>query len=130
MKPDDRIRLMHIEDALGHAIRFTEGRGWADLDTDPMPTFALLYAIQTVGEAANNISLETRDQHPVIPWPAIIENATPSRAFVRGRRSRHPLDHCHRGSARAVSKSHAYPGVGLTIRARRQPVASLRLIKD
>ena len=72
MKPDDRIRLMHIEDALGHAIRFTEGRGWADLDTDPMPTFALLYAIQTVGEAANNISLETRDQHPLIPWPAII----------------------------------------------------------
>jgi hypothetical protein len=26
MKQDDRIRLTHMVDALGHAIRFTEGR--------------------------------------------------------------------------------------------------------
>ena len=73
MKPDDRIRLNHIVEALGHVLRFTEGRSRADLDTDPMLTFALLYAIQTVGEAAKKVSQETRDQHSQIPWPVIIE---------------------------------------------------------
>ncbi len=72
MKPDDRIRLNHIVEALGHVLRFTEGRSRADLDTDPMLTFALLYAIQTVGEAANKVSQETRDQHAQVPWPVII----------------------------------------------------------
>lgn len=72
MKPDDRIRLTHMVEALGHAVRFVEGRNRPDLDADPMLTFALLYALQTVGEAANNISQETRDQFPQIPWPVII----------------------------------------------------------
>ena len=72
MKQDDRIRLTHMVDALGHAIRFTEGRTRADLDHDPMLTFALLYAIQTVGEAAKAISQDARDQHSQIPWPVII----------------------------------------------------------
>ncbi len=72
MKPDDRIRLTHMVEALGHAVRFVEGRSRTDLDSDPMLTFALLYAIQTVGEAANNVSQEMRDQLPQILWPVII----------------------------------------------------------
>lgn len=72
MKPDDRIRLIHMAESLGHAIRFVEGRDRADLDGDQMLTFALLYALQTVGEAANNVSQEARNQLPQIPWAAII----------------------------------------------------------
>jgi|HubBroStandDraft_1064217.scaffolds.fasta_scaffold551957_2 uncharacterized protein with HEPN domain len=72
MKADDRIRLTHMAEALGHAIRFVEGHSRADLDSDPMLTFALLYALQTVGEAANNVSEDTRHQLPQIPWPVII----------------------------------------------------------
>lgn len=72
MKPDDRIRLTHMAEALDHATRFIEGRGRADLDSDPMLTFALLYALQTVGEAANNVRQDTRDELPQIPWPVII----------------------------------------------------------
>lgn len=72
MRPDDRIRLIHMAEALGHAIQFIEGRSRADLDNDPMLTFALLYALQTVGEAANNVSQDTRQQLPQIPWPVII----------------------------------------------------------
>ncbi len=44
MKPDDRIRLTHMAEALGHAIQFVEGRSRVDLDSDQMLTFALLYA--------------------------------------------------------------------------------------
>ena len=72
MKPDDRIRLTHMADSLGEAIRFTKGRSRADLDSDRMLTFAVLYALQTVGEAASRISQETRDRHSQIPWPVII----------------------------------------------------------
>jgi hypothetical protein len=52
MKPDDRVRLRHIADALSAAIRFTTGRSREDLDRDEMLAFALLHAIQIVGEAA------------------------------------------------------------------------------
>jgi uncharacterized protein with HEPN domain len=72
MKPDDRIRLIHMAEALGHAIRFAEGRNCADLNTDAQLTFAPHHAIQIVGEAAYNISQETRNQFPNIPWPVII----------------------------------------------------------
>ena len=72
MRPDDRIRLRHIADALNSAIRFTAGRHREDLDRDEMLVFALMHAIQVAGEAASRISSETRDQHPQIPWAAVI----------------------------------------------------------
>ena len=72
MKPDDHIRLMHMAKALGHAIRFVEGRSRADLDSDQMLTFARLYALQTSGEAANNVGPATRQQLPQIPWSVIV----------------------------------------------------------
>jgi uncharacterized protein with HEPN domain len=72
LKPDDRIRLSHILDALGYAVLFTAERHREDLDSDVMLRFALLYAIQIVGEAASRISPETRDQYPAVPWPVIV----------------------------------------------------------
>jgi uncharacterized protein with HEPN domain len=72
MNPADRIRLRHIVDALSSTIRFTEGRKREDLDNDEMFTFALVYAVQIVGEAANRVSVELRDQHPEVPWALII----------------------------------------------------------
>lgn len=72
MRPDDLVRLRHIADALGAVVRFTARRCRADLDKDEMLTFALLHAIQIVGEAAARLAPETRDHHPEIPWPVII----------------------------------------------------------
>ena len=37
-----------------------------------MLRFALLYALQIVGEAASKISAQTRDEHPDVPWPVLI----------------------------------------------------------
>jgi len=71
MKADDRVRLRHIADALSAAIRFTEGRSREDLDKDEMLAFALLHALQIVGEAASKLSAELRDQNPQIPWALI-----------------------------------------------------------
>ena len=72
MKPDDRIRLRHIVDALNSTIRFTVGRRRGDLDEDEMLAFALVHALQIVGEATSKINIETREEHPQIPWASII----------------------------------------------------------
>ena len=72
MTPDDRVRLMHIVDALSHAIHFIEGRSREDLEKDAMLAFAVTHALQIVGEAASKISQGTREQNPQIPWADII----------------------------------------------------------
>ena len=72
MKPDDRIRLQHMADALGHAMRFVQGRSRDDIESDAMLGFAIMYALQTVGEAASKISPETRAELPRVPWVDII----------------------------------------------------------
>lgn len=72
MPPDDRVRLFHIRDALQTIGRFVAGRSRADLDADDMLAFALMHAIQIVGEAANRISAETRARDGQIPWDVIV----------------------------------------------------------
>ncbi len=72
MKPDDRIRLRHMADALTSVARFVSGRRRQDLDNDQMLAYALVHALQIVGEAAGRISAETRAMHPAIPWAEII----------------------------------------------------------
>lgn len=72
MRPDDLIRIRHMVDAIRSTIRFTQGRERADLDNDEMLAFALVRAIEIVGEAATKISSETREQYPEVPWAAII----------------------------------------------------------
>jgi uncharacterized protein with HEPN domain len=72
MTPDDRIRLHHIADALESTIRFVQGRRREDLHNDQMLVFALVHALQIVGEAANKMSTEARDEQPQIPWAIIV----------------------------------------------------------
>jgi uncharacterized protein with HEPN domain len=72
MNPRDRVRLQHLADALNSAIRFARGRGRADLDSDEMLLFALVRAIEIAGEAANQVTADTRAQLPDLPWTSII----------------------------------------------------------
>lgn len=72
MRPDDRIRLQHVADALEAAIGFAQGRTRSDLDTNRMLLFALIHAIQIVGEAASKISIELRSEYADMPWVEII----------------------------------------------------------
>lgn len=72
MRRDDRIRIEHMRDAANSVARFVAGRQREDLDADEMLRFALVRAIEIIGEAASRISAETRDANPAIPWKAII----------------------------------------------------------
>lgn len=70
MPPDDDVRLRHLIDAAKTASRFASGRSRADLDTDEMLTLALTKLVEIVGEAAKQVSGETKGAHPEIPWSA------------------------------------------------------------
>ena len=72
MTPDDAIRIRHMIEAAQTAQRFVEGRRRADLDTDKMLLFAVVQAIQIIGEAASRISSETRATTPFVPWARIV----------------------------------------------------------
>jgi len=72
MRQDDRIRLRHMIEA-GEAIgEFVSGRTREDLDSDRMLLFAVVRAIEVVGEAAAQVSEETTSRLSAIPWRAIV----------------------------------------------------------
>ena len=72
MSLHDRVRLLHIVDALDAATKFIDGRKRSDLDTDQMLLFALVRAIEVVGEAASKVSPETHAEMPDVPWVSIV----------------------------------------------------------
>ena len=72
MNPRDRVRLRHLADALNSAIRFVQGRERGDLDADEMLLFALARAVEIAGEAASQVTAETRGQLPDLPWTSMV----------------------------------------------------------
>ncbi len=72
MHAEDRIRLLHMVEASQAAMRFTSGRQREDLQTDQMLLFAVLRAIEVIGEAASKVSEDIRLANPNIPWKAIV----------------------------------------------------------
>jgi uncharacterized protein with HEPN domain len=72
LTPDDAIRIRHMIEAAQTAQRFIAGRRRADLDKDTMLLFAVVQVIQIVGEAASQVSHETRSETPSVPWARII----------------------------------------------------------
>ncbi len=50
---------------------FVAGRDRAALDQDRMLLFALVRAIEILGEAATKVSAQTREAFPAVPWSQI-----------------------------------------------------------
>lgn len=50
------------------AMRFVAGRSREDLDADEVLRFALVRAVEIIGEAASRVSQETRAEIPAVPW--------------------------------------------------------------
>ncbi len=72
MRKDDAIRLRHMLDAAQEAMSFVHRRNRADLGQDRQLVLALVKAIEIIGEAAYQLSQETRESLPEIPWDDII----------------------------------------------------------
>ena len=72
MRAEDRIRVLHMVEASQAALRFMEGRQRGDLQTDQMLLFAVLRAIEVIGEAASRVSEDVRVVNASVPWKAIV----------------------------------------------------------
>jgi uncharacterized protein with HEPN domain len=59
-------------EAAENALKFVTGRQRADLDSDQMLLFALVRAIEVVGEAASRITEPTQNAVPDIPWGLVV----------------------------------------------------------
>ncbi len=71
MRSDDAIRLRHMLEATEEAIDFAREKSRSDLNFDRMLTLALVKDIEIIGEAATNVSAQTRAECPGIPWQDI-----------------------------------------------------------
>jgi uncharacterized protein with HEPN domain len=72
MLDEDRVRILHMIDAADSLAQFVAGRKRADLDADRMLLFAMIRAIEVVGEAASRVTDETKASTLNIPWTAIV----------------------------------------------------------
>lgn len=72
MNEQDETRLRDMLDAAYKARQFAAGRTRAALDEDEMLAFALVRALEIVGEAASQVSAQTRSSLDQIPWHQII----------------------------------------------------------
>jgi uncharacterized protein with HEPN domain len=72
MQPDDLIRLQHMLDAAREAVGFIRHRNRGDLDHDRQLTWALVKAIEIIGEAAYQIRPQSRAELPDLPWNKIV----------------------------------------------------------
>ena len=70
-KREDTVRLRHMLDATQKAQQFVKGRTRAEIERDEPLTLALIRLLEIIGEAAKNISPETRQRYPGIRWREI-----------------------------------------------------------
>lgn len=73
MNPRDEVLLLDMLDAANRAQRFVDEKTRADLEKDDaIIGFAVVRAIEIIGEAASKVSIEFRQTHTEIPWRNII----------------------------------------------------------
>ena len=72
MKRPDQVRLQHMLEAAQEALEFAHDATRDDLETNRMLAYALVRCLGVVGEAARQVTVETRQNYPAIPWQDII----------------------------------------------------------
>jgi uncharacterized protein with HEPN domain len=70
MRPDDEVRIRHLRDAASKALGYSVGKTRDDLAEDEVLRLALTKLVEIVGEAAKQISADTRAEYPAVPWSA------------------------------------------------------------
>ena len=69
----DIDRLLHILECIENVFLFLDGKSFDDLSNDRMCFHAVVYNIMIIGEAANMLTKEFRENTPETPWRDIID---------------------------------------------------------
>jgi uncharacterized protein with HEPN domain len=72
IKHEDEVRLRHILDATIEIQQYIQSATREDLNRDRKLVHSLVRLLEIIGEAANQVSEELRDNVPEIPWPVLI----------------------------------------------------------
>lgn len=70
---NDVTYLQHMLEWSHTAMTSCEGMSVADIREDLPAQSVLIRALQTIGDAANNISSELRSRYPEVPWRSMID---------------------------------------------------------
>ena len=68
----DAVRLRHILESAEEAAGYISNRTREDLETDRPLVHSLVRCVEIIGEAARNVSSETRGAHTDVPWSKIV----------------------------------------------------------
>ena len=72
MRKDDTVYLGHMLDVARKAADRVRDRTRAEYDADEDLRIVLCHLIQTIGEAAAQVSSQSRAQYAEIPWKRIV----------------------------------------------------------
>ena len=72
-KNRDIERLRHIANSIDNVVSFLTGKNIEDMKSDIMCYHAVVYNIMIIGEAANMLTKDFRDEHNEVPWRQIID---------------------------------------------------------
>ena len=72
MNERDQTRFQDMLNKARRARKFLHGRTRTELETDDLLAYAVVRAIEIVGEAGTQVTAETRKQYPQLPWRNII----------------------------------------------------------
>ena len=66
---DQVIYLDDILDAATRAMHFVADLSFTEFEHDDRTTYAVLRALEIIGEAAKRVPVAVRDRSPDVPWP-------------------------------------------------------------
>ena len=69
----DIDRLRHIDECIEHINDYLNGKSFEDMKANVMCFHAVVYNIMIIGEAANMLTKEFRDENQDTPWRDIID---------------------------------------------------------
>lgn len=68
----DKIRLLHIRDAIDTILEYTKGYDFESFETDQKTYDATCRQLEIIGEASNHLSETFLETHAEMPWAQII----------------------------------------------------------